>query len=141
MPEPYTGDAQVDFTSGWDDYAHDGNMYFAVLAWDEELHYERAELRLDDTRPLPAPTGLAAAPLSLAADLSWDPYGDLRAEELRIYQSTDPGMAGAVEVAKTAPTVTAKQITGLANGTTYYFALTAYMYADDLESPTVISPR
>lgn len=135
MPAPYTGDAQLEFTAGWGTYADGGNLYFAVLAWNEQLHYERAEFRLDDTRPLPAPTGLSAAPLSSAADLSWDLYPDGRADELRIYQSTDPGMGGATEVAKTGPGVTARQISGLTNGTTYYFALTAFMYADSLESP------
>ncbi len=134
-PETFTGDSEIDFDTGWSKYQQGGNMYFAVLAYNGQVHFERAEIRLSDTRPLPAPTGLAASPLSTAADLNWDSYPDSRAEELRVYQSTDSGMAGATVVAKTGPGVISKQISELTNGTTYYFALTAYMYADAVESP------
>jgi len=135
LPEPYTGDAEFNFTAGWMDYASNGNLYFAMLAWDQQLHYERAEITIDDVRPLPAPTGLSGASQSEAAALSWDAYPDSRADELRIYQSLNSDMSGASIATKVGPGVTSKQITGLDNGTTYYFALTAYMYADSLESP------
>jgi outer membrane protein assembly factor BamB len=136
LPEPYEGNDAIGFTGGWPRYLSPADsVYFAVLVFGPQLTYQRARVTIDDTRPLPAPRGLAAEPLSGAAELTWQLYTDFRADELRIWQADNEGMIDAVQAGAAGPAVTTRTIEGLTNGHTYYFALTAYISLDGLESP------
>jgi len=135
LAEPFEGNDALELTAGWLRYLSPADsVYFAVLVFGPQLTYQRARVTIDDTRPLPAPRGLTAEPLSGAAELSWELYTDFRADELRIWQADDEEMTGAVQVDAAGPAVTTRTIDGLTNGHTYYFALTAYIAVDDLES-------
>lgn len=136
LPEPYEGNDSIEFTAGWLRYLSPADsVYFAVLVFGPQLTYQRARVTIDDTRPLPAPSGLTAQPLSGAAELTWQFYTDFRADQLRIWQADNEGMTDAVQAEAAGPAVTTKTIDGLTDGHTYYFALTAYISVDELESP------
>jgi uncharacterized repeat protein (TIGR03803 family) len=70
----------------------------------------------------PAPAGLTAAPGSTRVDLIWNAVGS--ADSYDVYMGTSPdalaAAAGAANLSKARAS-----ITGLATGTTYYFAVTA----------------
>jgi hypothetical protein len=136
-PAPFTDSALLPLDN-WEDHCSGGlsggSLFCAVLASGGRVTVDAVVFTLDNTLPLPAPTGLTGAPGPQQAELSWDAYGDPRASELRMYQSADSGMAGAI-LADTLPAAaTATTITSLTAGATYYFALTAYDSSDALES-------
>ena len=117
------------------DYASPGNsFYFAVLVTGAGLTHERSVITVEDTRILPPPTGLTATAANESALLAWDQYPDPRADEIRIYRSLDPGMAGAELDASVSPAVSEYTATELVNDTTYYFSLKAYWSAEPSES-------
>ena len=136
LPELYLDDSTITFDAGWQRYLSPvDSVYFAVLAWDNAVTFNQAVVLIEDSRPLPAPTGLVGTPQSLSALLEWDLYSDSRADEMHVYQSGNSNMSGASLVAYFGPGVTSREVGGLTNGSTYFFALKAYMNLDDLTSP------
>jgi len=135
LPAAIEGDTSIEFGTDWNKYVSASSMYMAILTHDSALRFEYADLEIEDSRPLPAPTGLVVDSVGTGSvSLSWDLYPDERATELRIYQSSDAEMLMAIEAAKAGPTSTAQSVSGLTGGVPYYFAITAYGSADDIES-------
>ncbi|MBN2083251.1 hypothetical protein JW859_13715 [bacterium] len=136
LPTAVAGDRSIEFGTDWNKYVSGTDMYLAILVHDTKVRFEYANLEIDDTRPLPAPTGLAVDSVGAGSvSLSWELYPDARATELRIYQAEDVAMAGAVEAVKAGPTSTVQSVSSLEGGVPYYFALTAYSSDDGIESP------
>ena len=77
--------------------------------------------------PLGAPTGLAATPGNSQVTLSWSPppSGGPPVAGYDIYQGTSPGDEPASPVNTSAVQGTSYLVTGLSDGTTYYFTVTA----------------
>jgi fibronectin type 3 domain-containing protein len=69
----------------------------------------------------PAPAGLSANPADSEIDLTWNPSAG--AASYSVYRGTAPGGEGATPVATT--TTNSFTDTGLANGTGYYYTITA----------------
>jgi predicted phage tail protein len=75
-----------------------------------------------------APAGLTAAPGDQQVTLSWDPPapdGGSPAGGYNVYQGTSPGGEAGPPVNGSLVTSTSYQVTGLTNGSTYYFTVKA----------------
>lgn len=77
---------------------------------------------------LPAPTGLGATAGNAQVTLSWT--ASAGATRYSVYQGTTSGGESAVAVA-TVPGNTSTVISGLTNGTTYFFVVKAFISSDD----------
>ena len=98
------------FVNGRVKTSNDGRLLFVTV--DGGVRY----LTLD---PL-APTGLAAAPFDARVDLTWAAAPN--ATSYSVYQGTLPGGEGLTPVAA-GITATSVSVSGLSNGTTYYFTV------------------
>ena len=132
---PFTGDGSFSFDAGWEDYASGSNsLFFAIVEVDSACTFSLARVTLDDTRPLPAPTGLTGTPLSNSALLEWDAYPDGRADTIRIMQGSSTAMSDATEVGMISATAISYTVGGLTNGETSYFGVKAVWDDEPLES-------
>lgn len=70
-----------------------------------------------------APTGLTAAAGDTQVDLSWSAPANSTVSSYNVYEGTSPGGESGTPVASS--TTTSATVTGLTNGVTYYFVVTA----------------
>jgi hypothetical protein len=116
-----------------------GNLYIAVVTTDASAGIESVEILVDDTRTIGAPANLQGTAGDGSAQLTWDAYSDALATELHIYQATAADMSGAVLAATVAADAVAHEVTGLTNGTTYYFALRGATGANESADSNIVS--
>jgi uncharacterized repeat protein (TIGR01451 family) len=87
------------------------------------------EVQITYTTPTPgAPTDLAASPGNSQVNLSWDAPGDSGASPVtgyNIYAGNNSGGESSTPVNSSPVTGTSYTVTGLTDGTTYYFEVTA----------------
>lgn len=85
------------------------------------------------TVSMPVPTGLSATPGNASAQVSWNAVTATGLTGYNVYQRTDPGdLAAGWTKVNTNPVVgTSLNVTGLTNGTTYYFSVTSVSAADE----------
>ncbi|MCB1220695.1 MAG: hypothetical protein H7A35_04315 [Planctomycetales bacterium] len=125
----------------YEDLDHTVLHYFTIRSYVIELDQESVDSNIASCQPsgpvadtfLP-PANLAASPGPQSAQLSWDPYTDPRASHIRVYVSENSDMSAASLEAELDPSNTNYTVEGLVEGTTFYFALTAWWQAALLES-------
>jgi Cutinase/Carboxypeptidase regulatory-like domain/Fibronectin type III domain len=91
----------------------------------------------------PAPTGLRASAEYAAAHLSWDPVSDQDLAGYAVYEATSAGGPW-TDITDTPIATTGYDVTGLMNGTTYYFAVTSVSTStvqSDRSDPVSVTPQ
>jgi len=131
---PQTGNLDMPLFN-WQDYVSPGGSFFFVVCLSgSTMEFNRGIVTVEEAPSLPAPTGLAALPASSTASLTWDPYPDARASEIRVYQSENSDMAAATLAVTVPATGTYAEVTDLVYGTEYFFALKAFSSSESVES-------
>ncbi|RZI79881.1 MAG: fibronectin type III domain-containing protein, partial [Microbacterium sp.] len=82
---------------------------------------------------MPVPTGLAATPGNASAQVSWNAVTATGLLGYNVFRRTDPGdlAAGWTQVNTNPVAGTSLNVTGLTNGTTYYFTVTSVSASDE----------
>jgi subtilisin family serine protease len=88
-----------------------------------------------DTTPPAAPGGLAATPGDAQVSLDWATNGEADLAGYNVYRSTESGV-GHVKLNASLLTGSAYVDTGLANGTTYYYVVTAVDTTGNVSGPS-----
>lgn len=91
-----------------------------------------------DTTPPPAPTGVSAVAGNASATVTWSAVTAADLDGYRVYRGTSAAgpWTDPVSVAKTSSNAV---VTGLANGTTYYFAVTSFDLSDNESAKSAAS--
>ena len=112
-----------------------------VLAPNEKCSVLSATPAASDTCPA-APTGLTAAAGNAQVTLSWAAPasdGGWSVTGYNVYQGTSSGGEAAAPVNSSLATTTSYTVTGLTNGTTYYFTVTAVNRVGDGEPSSEVA--
>ncbi len=115
-------------------------LYFSNLAYVRAGNEAAAQRHTSSTADRGAPTGLTATAGNAQVTLLWSPPpGGARVNGYKIYLGTSPGGESRSPVGTSLVQGTGYTVTGLANGTTYYFWVTAVNTAGQSHASNEVS--
>ncbi len=108
----------------------DTTYFWKVVALPDSLASPTWKFSSSPPPPLP-PTGLVAVAGNAKVDLTWNRVDGANLLRYRIYGGTSPNPSTQIDSTTGGISDTSKTITGLTNGTTYYFRVTAVDSAEN----------